>query len=163
MSRTFLLCWILTTCLVAGGCQLQQNVRQDSPAGGNIFELQQRAEEAYSRGDWQTAERAYRELTRQVPRDTESWFRLGNVYAHLEQPDQALAAYREVLVRQPDNSKAWHNMGVVQLRQATASFVTLEQVADAGDPLQQRATQVLDAISRLLERDFDATVEDEMR
>lgn len=162
MSRTLLLpVWILAACLVAG-CQGQQILRPDTPTG-NVFELQQRADQAYAEADWQTAERAYRELTRQVPREIEPWFRLGNIYARLEQPEQALAAYREVLVRDPNNSKTWHNMGVVQLRQATASFVTLEQVAPADDPLRQRATQMLDAVDRLLEQDFDATVEDDIR
>jgi cytochrome c-type biogenesis protein CcmH/NrfG len=161
MSRTMLWSLTLAACLLSG-CQAQQNLRPDSPAG-NVFELQQRAQQAYAEGDWLTAERAYRDLTRQVPREVEPWFRLGNIYAHLEQPEHALAAYKEVLVRDPRNSKTWHNMGVVQLRQATGSFLTLEQVAEPDDPLKQRATQLLDAVSQLLEQDFDAAVEDDLR
>jgi tetratricopeptide (TPR) repeat protein len=161
MSRTMLLNGILAVCLLSG-CQMQQNVRPDRPSG-DAFELQERAQEAYAQGDWVAAERAYRELTRQVPREAEPWFRLGNIYAHMEQPEQALAAYKEVLVRDPRNSKTWHNMGVVQLRQATSSFVTLEQVAEPDDPLKQRATRMLDAVSQLLEQDFDSSVEDDLR
>ncbi|MDZ7736803.1 MAG: tetratricopeptide repeat protein [Gammaproteobacteria bacterium] len=92
----------------------------------------------------------------EVPQEADPWFRLGNIYARLEQPGKAVAAYQEALVRKPENGKAWHNMGIVQLRQAMNSFMHLEAATEPGDPLHDRARIMLDTVSQVLESDFDA-------
>lgn len=145
--------------LLLGGCQ-PQNLRPDAAASettdsDNALELREKAAQAYNEGDWETAERAYVRLTEQVPKEADSWFRLGNIYARQGRPADAIAAYQETLVRKPKHAKAWHNMGIVQLRQASNSFMYLEDVTEPDDPLHERATLLLDTMTRLLESDFD--------
>lgn len=148
--------------LLAGGCQ-PGNIKPDSAGNGNAIELQQQAYKAYSEGDWAEAEKAYVALTKEIPQEPDPWFRLGNIYARLERPAQAVAAYQEALVRDPENGKAWHNMGIVQLRQAMNSFMNLEAATKPGDPLNDRANIMLDTVSTVLETDFDAGTEEPLR
>ncbi|MCS3903018.1 tetratricopeptide (TPR) repeat protein [Methylohalomonas lacus] len=146
--------------LLLGGCQ-PQNLRPDATASEttatNTQELREKAVQAYNKGDWETAERAYVQLTEQVPKEADSWFRLGNIYARQGRPADAIAAYQETLVRKPKHAKAWHNMGIVQLRQASNSFMYLEDVTEPDDPLHERATLLLDTMTQLLESDFGGT------
>jgi cytochrome c-type biogenesis protein CcmH/NrfG len=93
--------------------------------------LQQQAAMAYRQGDMPQALTGYRKLANNLPDDNATWFRLGNVYAHLNQPEAAAKAYRHVLQRDPDNAKAWHNLGVVYMHQAAAAFV--ESARSAGE------------------------------
>ena len=108
------------------------------------------AEQAYAAGDWRAAEPHYRALVGAVPQDADLWFRLGNVYARLEQPDAAVAAYREAIERSAQMGKAWFNMGVVQLRQAANSFLKMKEQAAAGDPAAAQATAAYDAVMAIL-------------
>lgn len=142
--------------LLLGACASQQGPVRLS---GNALEMRERAEQAYTQGDWLDAEKEYLALTRTVPTESEPWFRLGNIYAHLNRPEQALAAYKEALIRDPKNGKAWHNTGIVQLRQATSSFLALQQVTEADDPLHQRAQKMVESVMQLLEQDFAAGAE----
>lgn len=134
-----------------GGCE-SLNIRPASDT--DIVELQQRADKAYQAGDWPGAEQAYSELTELDPDAAEPWYRLGNVHVHLNQPGRAFAAYGEALNRQPEHARAWHNLGILQLRQATRSFLYLEQVTAAEDPLHQRARSIIDNVTDLLEREL---------
>ncbi len=152
---------VLLGLLLLSGCQ-PQNLRPDAAASettasDNALELREKAAQAYNEGDWETAERAYVQLTEQVPKEADSWFRLGNIYARQGRPADAIAAYQETLVRKPKHAKAWHNMGIIQLRQASNSFMYLEDVTEPGDPLHERATLLLDTMTRLLESDFGGT------
>lgn len=147
---------LLTALLVLNGCQ-SQAVRPDTsntPTDGNVVDLQQEARRAYSEGNWAAAEKAYAALTRELPRESESWFQLGNIYARQHRPQAAIVAYQEALAREPKYAKAWHNLGIVQLRQAANSFMYLESVTESGDPLHERARLLLETMTRLLESGF---------
>ena len=113
------------------------------------------ASQAYEKEDWVTAEREYRKLTEIMPTSPESWFRLGNVYVRLKRPNDALLAYQEALIRDPNHAKAWHNTGIVQLEQATNTFLEMQNHLQSDDPLYQRAQQIIDSVTGLLEQDFE--------
>jgi cytochrome c-type biogenesis protein CcmH/NrfG len=115
-----------------------------------LIETQKRADEAYQKEDWKTAEKEYLYLAQNFPGEIEPWFRLGNIYARTGQLDAAVSAYREALVRDTKNGKAWHNLGIVQLRQATNTFVEMLAYTDPNDPLNQRAKQIVDAMDDLM-------------
>ncbi|GAB3028403.1 MULTISPECIES: tetratricopeptide repeat protein [Oleiagrimonas] len=119
---------MLTACASAPHRALQQEVA-----------LQQRAAGAYAKGDLAVALKAYRQLADDMPDDTASWFRLGNVYARLNQPDAAMKAYRHVLQRDPEHAKAWHNLGVIYLHQAAAAFVQSARTADRDAELRDQS------------------------
>jgi len=158
--------WLVMLGLVLlSGCQ-PANVKPDGTAsngGGNAIELRDKAYQAYNEGKWAEAEQALVALTRQIPQEPDPWFRLGNVYARQDEPRRAVAAYQEALVRQPENGKAWHNMGIVQLRQAMHSFTQLQSATDPGDDLHERASLLIDAVSRVLENDFGAGDDEPVR
>jgi cytochrome c-type biogenesis protein CcmH/NrfG len=141
---------------VLSGCNIQ-NLQQSGPDLENIVQVEQRANTAYQNEDWQSAEKEYLELTRQIPDQAEPWFRLGNIYARMDRLDAAVAAYRNALVRDKDYSKAWHNLGIVHLRQATTTFKDMLQHTSKDDPLNQRAIYVVNSVSDLMASGFEPT------
>lgn len=150
--RVFLLIFIIFLC----GC----NAINVQPATKNLpeyVEIQNRANKAYQNEDWVTAEKDYTFLAKNNPADVEPWFRLGNIYARTDKLDSAVAAYREALVRDQKNSKIWHNLGIVQLRQATNTFIEMLEYTDQSDPLNQRARYVINSVSEIMSTGFDAS------
>lgn len=123
-------------------------------AGGNmksnLVELRATALQAYMQGDLATAERDFLVLTRRVPGEGESWFRLGNIYARTHRPEAAIQAYQEALLRQYDKPKAWHNMGIVYLREAGNAFTQLLLELDPDDPFYPRIYSLNEAVINLL-------------
>jgi Flp pilus assembly protein TadD len=156
------LCTVLTLAIVAVlcGCNLQ-TTRPDQTAGSadikDLATTQQRAKLAYDAGNWPNAEVHYLKLAQALPLDAEPWFRLGNVYTRMERPADAVNAYREALIRNPKSTRTWHNLGIVQLRQATRTFVQLQEHASEDDPLGQRARYVVEAMTRIMEEGFGVT------
>ncbi len=152
--RLGLIILILSTIQLTA-CNLQ-NIQADKPASdlSEVAQLEQQARTAYQTEDWATAEKAYRDLTIQVPAEAEPWFRLGNVYARSNKLDAAVATYREALIRDPNNSKIWHNMGVIQLKQAANTFLEMQQYTGENDPLGLRARHAVNAIADLIDSGF---------
>lgn len=138
----------LMTALAA--CGGQTNTQPEEEV--NLIELQREAIEAYERRDWVAAERHYTQLVQKAPKDAETWFRLGNIFARVNQVDNAVRAYREALIRNPDNARAWNNMGVVQLRQAANTFRELYNNSELDNPLNERAGELFKALTELLEK-----------
>ena len=154
LSRKYILLILITA---LPGCDLQ-NLK---PSGNtskdlsNIVELNKTAQIAYQNEDWKTAEIAYLKLTEKVPAEPEPWFRLGNIYARTEQLDAAIFSYRKALIHDPKNSKIWHNLGVVQLRQATNTFIEMLEYTNEDDPLNRRAKNVIKSVSNLMASGFE--------
>ncbi len=152
---------LLVTAVVCSGCN-NLNTRPSETADlKDVATTQQRAKLAYDAGNWINAEQHYLALTEQLPRDPEPWFRLGNVYTRLNRPNEAIQAYQESLARNPDSSKTWHNLGIVQLKQATNTFLQLQQYSEPGDPLNRRAGFVVNAMSQIMEKGFGVSAADD--
>lgn len=99
---------------------------------------QQQADRAYVEGHLAQALSGYQALTRAMPQHADFWFRLGNVYARLKRPDDAVDAYRHALAIEPGHAKAWHDLGIIRLRQAESAFDQSATAAANIDPgLQQ--------------------------
>ena len=137
------------------GCNLQ-NIQSDRPSPdlSEITQLEQEAKKAYLNEDWATAEKAYQQLTIQIPGEVEPWFRLGNVYARTNQLNAAVVTYREALIREPKNSKIWHNLGVIQLKQAANTFLEMQLYTEENDPLGVRARHAVNSIANLIDSGF---------
>ena len=147
-TAVFLVVVILT------GCDLQ-NLRPTNNDLSEFIEVEKRANIAYQKEDWATAEKEYLQLTQQVPAQSEPWFRLGNVYARTNRLDAAVSTYKEALKRDPGNSKIWHNLGIVQLRQATSTFIQVVNLTEEDDPLNSRGKQVVNSVTELLSSGFE--------
>lgn len=119
-----------------------------------------KAMKAYEQGDMVTAEAGLKKITEQLPKDAEAWFRLGNVYARTDRPDEAILAYREALVRNPEKTKAWHNMSIIYLRQALNSLNGLQNNTRKSDPEYKRAelfsTTILEMLDQGVEKEQES-------
>lgn len=126
---------------------------------GNDSLLEQRklAARFYQKKDYRDALPVYERLVEEIPDDALLHFRLGNLYAHLKQPDRAVAAYRRAVQLNPRMDKAWYNMSVVQLRQAANSLTQMLHYTDPKRPLYQRAMRLSESVVDLLEGRGDAT------
>lgn len=131
--------------LVLGGCTSTVPHREVRA----VLALQQQAEAAYARGDMAQALSVYRVLIDQVPDDETVWFRLGNIYARIDQPQDAVASYQQALQRDASHAKAWHNLGVVLLQQAQEAFSRSEQLARGDTILRERSRTAAHAIGRI--------------
>ncbi len=123
-----------------------------------LHEVQKRADEAYWKEEWEAAEQDYQYLANALPDDAEPRFRLGNVYARTDRLDAAVKAYHEALAIDNTNSKIWHNLGIVQLRQASNTFREMLVYTDPSDPLNLRARDMLDTITRAMASRFGVNV-----
>lgn len=149
---------LLSILFLMTACNIENTKPESEPESQSsleeLVELRQNAEAAYQNNDWNKVIEYNGSLIQKIPKDAVPWFRLGNAYARLNQPGNALQAYQRALNLDPTNSKIWHNMGIVQLKLATKTFVEMQEYTLADDPLSIRATQFVDGISRLLNQDF---------
>jgi Flp pilus assembly protein TadD len=139
--------------VVSAGCTGELPVRLPAgAAGGDPAQMRIDADTAYENEDWARAAGLLAQLTRRDAEDAESWFRLGNCEANLNEPARAIRAYGEALKRNPHSAKVWHNMGMVQLREAARTFMQMQKQTPPDDPLGQRAGEIMNGILDLVGR-----------
>ena len=149
---------LLSLIIFTSACNVQ-NIQTDAepePEASleDLITLRKNAEKAYQNADWENAIVFYEKMIKQVTKDAQPWFRIGNAHARLNRPVPALRAYQKALSLDSNNSKIWHNMGIVQLKLATNTFIEMQRHTTADDPLNIRANHVVNAISELLQQDF---------
>ncbi len=150
MYRKYFIQLLFITTVLSGCNELNIQPSATTTDLGEYLEIQNRANEAYQKEDWKNAEKDYKLLTQKTPGDVEPWFRLGNIYARTNNLDMAVSAYREALVRDQKNSKIWHNLGIVQLKQATNTFIEMVEYTDINDPLNKRARIYVNGMEDLM-------------
>jgi cytochrome c-type biogenesis protein CcmH/NrfG len=138
-------CAAVLLLLALGGCASAP--RHRDPAA--VLALERQAAAAYEQGDMTQALYRYRDLLRNLPDDDGVWFRLGNIYAKLDQPQDAIEAYQRVLQHDGSNAKAWHNLGVMLVRQAQAAFAQSAQAARHDDALRDDSLAMAGDLARL--------------
>jgi tetratricopeptide (TPR) repeat protein len=160
LQQTFVL--LILGGLMLGGCNRLGVAPASTPAAAATVAapdpatLERDAGAAYDARDWTRSEVLYVALTRAQPAAAEPWFKLGNIYARTDRAELAIRAFREAINRDPRHIRAWHNLGVTQLRQASASFHELTQVAPPDAPLAARGQQLGAAVDALLAEDPSA-------
>ena len=138
--------------LTLPGCETASLTRPDAAVPlEEIASLTLQADQAYQGEDWPAAESGYRRLTQLAPDNAEHWFRLGNVYAHLNIFGEAVRMYGETLRRNDAHVDAWHNLGMAQMQLAARSFVQLQARTPAGDPARDRARRLVEGVTGVLE------------
>lgn len=150
-----LACLALACVLLLSACSAT-SLKRNGRSADDVKATALRAEQSYANAEWATAADAYAVLVKEMPQDTNLWFRYANALARSDQPDQAVAAYREVVVRDAHSSKAWFNMGIVQLRQAANSFSRMGSNVTAEDPMRSQGEQVYGEIMKILGDDSGA-------
>jgi len=121
----------------------------------DVITINREAQLAYEGGESAKAEALYKSLVRKMPNDAETWFRLGNLYARSNRPDEAANAYQRSLLSDSANARAWHNLGVVRLRQAWASMLQAQELLKPDTPLYQSVDEMLKELGKLPVVDAD--------
>lgn len=163
--RLFTIGLLVAGLIITSGCSgnsaksdepKQNSLRRESPGATgqeqqpDTAQILALADAAYRAQDWETAEKHYVEITRAIPKEAHTWFRLGNIYARTDRPDFAVAAYKEALLRDPELTKAWYNMGLVQLRQSANSFLQMRTYSADKSEAQVRADTMYEATIGLI-------------
>ena len=127
----------------------------------DLVTINREAELAYESGEAAKAEALYKSLVRRMPNDAETWFRLGNLYARNNRPEEAANAYQKALLANNADPRAWHNLGVVRLRQAWAAMLQAHENLRPGLPLYQSVDDVLKQLEKipLIEPDANPAAE----
>ena len=83
----------------------------------------EQAKQWYLQGDLLTAEQQLNRLHLRQLDTPQSWRLLGNIQFRQQRLDAAEQAYQQALSYDPSDSLSWHNMGLVRLRQTTATLM----------------------------------------
>ena len=124
----------LALCLLLSGCTGLHSKNQ-------LLELQQQADSAYAKGDYQQSSKLYQQLSKSMPTDAGVRYQLGNSQARAGDNAAAINSYRESLLRDPYNARSWHNLLQVQLREATLSAAEMQRYIKPQAPYAEQALQ----------------------
>jgi tetratricopeptide (TPR) repeat protein len=138
---------VILLCTVTAGCGMMES-RPES-GGEEFLKMQREAQAAFDSGENARAEVLYKALLRQNPNDSETWFRLGNLYARTDNADQAINAYQMCLSVNGNDARAWHNMGVVRLRQAWAALLRANTLTAPPDQIHAMSTDIIRALEKV--------------
>ena len=131
--------------VLGAGC----GAMESRSVGEDLVKMQQEAQAAFDTGENARAEVLYKGLLRSMPNDAETWFRLGNLYARTDNPDQAVNAYLTSLSLNGNDPRAWHNLGVVRLRQAWASLLRANALTPPKDPVNGMSGEMIRALEKM--------------
>ncbi len=104
----------------------------------HLITMDEQAQRYYQAGDYVNALEAYQYLSKEMNTEARYWYFLGNCYARLERPNEAVDAYREALVRRPDDAKAWHNLVLVEAKLLSNTMAEMSQSVAADSPLMKK-------------------------
>ncbi len=141
----------LAVVLLCAGCASTQSRSAANEKEVDLVGLNREAQLALESGETAKAEALYKSLVRRMPNDSETWLRLGNLYARNNKPDEAVGAYQRALIANNTEARAWHNLAVVRLRQAWAALLQVQAQENlaADDPLRIQAEEALDHLEKL--------------
>ena len=124
------ICWIWLACVALGACSSAPVKPEAEP----LALMHRQAQTAYDQGEDANALALYKKLSLVPNQDSETWLRLGNLYARTNDALLAETAYRQALQINPSDARAWNNLGTVLLRQSWLAFVRAKQLASPIDP-----------------------------
>ena len=149
------LCLIVAVISLAGCASVTNNdlLPEKSRATPELALLNQKAQLADAGGEAMKAEALYKAVLRQTPNDTETWYRLGNLYANNNHPGEAAIAYERALVSDNSHVRAWHNLAVIRMRQSYAAMMQASLLVDPNDSLAERIDTELEQYSAITSLD----------
>ncbi|MCK9382153.1 MAG: tetratricopeptide repeat protein [Sulfuritalea sp.] len=115
----------------------------------DLITINREAELAYESGEAAKAEALYKNLARRMPNDSETWLRLGNLYARNNRPDEAANAYQRALMANNADPRAWNNLAMVRLRQAWAALLQAQLNSKDKTPLAVQTDANLEQLAKL--------------
>lgn len=139
MLNSYRLIIMLLCCFAIGGC-----------AQTPITVEWEQAIEAYSQGQFEVACQQLEQLTSEISKDEEMWFKMGNACAKAQHPEKAVDAYQNAVMRNPQMEKAWYNMGVIQLQAALKTFIEMRQYSQEHSAVAREGERLQEGILNLL-------------
>lgn len=136
---------VVLLCAAGAGC----GGLETRSVGEDLVKMQQEAQVAFDSGENARAEALYKGLIRSMPNDAETWFRLGNLYARTDNPDQAANAYLTALSLNGSDARAWHNLGIVRLRQGWAAFLRANSMTEPSQPIHAMSTEIIRTLEKM--------------
>lgn len=142
-------CSLVLSACATNGDNSGQLIPEQSWATPELALLNQKAQLADVGGEVAQAEALYKSVLRKVPNDTETWYRLGNLYANNNRPVEAAIAYERTLISDNGYTKAWHNLAIIRLRQSYAALLQAQSSVAEDDPLAAKIDGMLEQFSKL--------------
>jgi cytochrome c-type biogenesis protein CcmH/NrfG len=136
---------VVLLCAAGAGCAGWET----RSVGEDLVRMQQEAQVAFDSGENARAEALYKGLIRSMPNDAETWFRLGNLYARTDNPDQAANAYLTALSLNGSDARAWHNLGIVRLRQGWAAFLRANTMTAPTQPIHAMSAEIIRGLEKM--------------
>jgi tetratricopeptide (TPR) repeat protein len=118
-------------------------------AGRHLVSLDKEAARAYRAGHARHALALYRKILRHDRHDPILWTRTGNLEAFLGHPQAAVRAYHRAVAADRTMTEAWYNMGLVEMREAWASFIAAYATLPVGNPLRKRLSRMIKGLERM--------------
>ncbi len=146
--------------MLSKGCATHVSASPEAEAQANrwsddVFLVSTEAESAYRDGRWIDAVRHYETLTRRVPEDSYSWFRLGNAYARQGDYGRAVPAYEASLLRNSEQPKPWFNLSSAYLLNARIALQNAYNTLRPSDPARGMIAERLKVLESLLHGRFE--------
>ena len=114
-----------------------------------LFEILEKANTAYSEGNWLQAEMHYLALLEKVPDDAYAWLRIGNARLQTGKINASITAYTESIRHDPNQSKSYYNLSTAYMIQAQRSLESAKKNMQKYDPGLSLVEQRIDAIKKL--------------
>ena len=121
---TLITVFLVSACTSTGGKKTSKE----------LFALLDKADNAYSDGNWLEAEMYYQQLLEKVPTDSYAWLRIGNARLQTGQIDAAIAAYNESITQNPNEPKPYYNLSTAYMLQAQRTLETAKDKMQSHDP-----------------------------
>jgi len=119
-------------------------------AGADRVRALQQAEALYLAGRLPEAQAAFEQLTQQLPRNGEVWFRLGNTLLREGRYDEAAGALLNAVNFDAGNGRAALNLSLARLAQAQAALTTAQSRLAADSAERSQADQLQRQLAPLL-------------
>ena len=137
----------LLACVLLTACSSNPEKPQQ-----DVFSVLEKADKAYSRGEWLNAELAYQELTERVPDDAYAWLRLGNVRLQQGRLEAAVVAYQTSLQQDQEQAKPYYNLATIYMLKAQQALQQAQRNMLPLDPGQQLVAERLSRLEALFYR-----------
>lgn len=121
----------------------------DKKTSKALFDTLDKANIAYSEGNWLEAEMYYLQIIEKVPNDAYAWLRVGNARLQTGKINASIAAYLESIRHNPDQPKPYYNLSTAYMIQAQRSLESAKQNMQKYDPGMSLVEQRIDAIKKL--------------
>jgi tetratricopeptide (TPR) repeat protein len=141
---------VLLSLLLLSACSSTGSKKETN----ELFAILDKADTAYSEGNWLEAEMYYQQLVNKVPDDAYAWLRIGNARLQQGQITSAIAAYQESITHNPDQSKTYFNLSTAYMLQAQRALEIAKKNLQKRDPGLELVNNRIDGLKALSTSSF---------